>query len=327
MQPRIFDQVMFAEAHPLPGESCRSSYHYAHVPAAQGNLWNWYGTPEQSMFSHFGASHAITDYPTIDQTSALSPWSPEGQSQSVPSSGHVSLTDVSTPTVALRPILPTASKSGRTPNSKIRVHTEKNTKASYRKNGRRGSGNATAGNPGPIPASQPRVVEEMPNGDRMIEFEYNKKKNRKMWRIKANLDAVDINTLDEDFKSRNATYPKTAEGTAAVKKRSPYENDCNDTAWRLVALNPELDSQRGLIQRAVDSYRNTHPNPTFHSRRVKRQRRSSNNLEKPQRDSAELAPVCGPPGPTLPSLPDHSSGKRRAQPLHLLARLLMLMLS
>lgn len=52
--------------------------------------------------------------------------------------------------------------------------------------------------------------------------------------------------------------------------RWSYETECNVLGWKLAYLNPEeIAGKRGLIQRAVDSYRNRYP--SMRSRRVARQ--------------------------------------------------------
>lgn len=52
--------------------------------------------------------------------------------------------------------------------------------------------------------------------------------------------------------------------------RWAYETECNVLGWKLAWLNAaEISGKRGLIQRAVDSYRNR--NPSMRSRRVARQ--------------------------------------------------------
>jgi len=49
-----------------------------------------------------------------------------------------------------------------------------------------------------------------------------------------------------------------------------YETECNTVGWALAELNPCLRGKRGLIQRAVDSWRNSNQDPKLRSRRVRR---------------------------------------------------------
>lgn len=54
-----------------------------------------------------------------------------------------------------------------------------------------------------------------------------------------------------------------------------YETECNVLGWKLAWLNSnEISGKRGLIQRAVDSYRNRYP--SMRSRRVARQEKLMN---------------------------------------------------
>lgn len=57
--------------------------------------------------------------------------------------------------------------------------------------------------------------------------------------------------------------------------RWAYETECNVLGWKLAWLNKEeIAGKRGLIQRAVDSYRNRYP--SMRSRRVARQEKLLN---------------------------------------------------
>lgn len=57
--------------------------------------------------------------------------------------------------------------------------------------------------------------------------------------------------------------------------RWAYETECNVLGWKLAWLNKEeIAGKRGLIQRAVDSYRNRYP--SMRSRRVARQEKLMN---------------------------------------------------
>lgn len=57
--------------------------------------------------------------------------------------------------------------------------------------------------------------------------------------------------------------------------RWAYETECNMLGWKLAYLNAnEIAGKRGLIQRAVDSYRNRYP--SMRSRRVARQEKLLN---------------------------------------------------
>lgn len=73
--------------------------------------------------------------------------------------------------------------------------------------------------------------------------------------------------------------------------RWEYETTCNTLGWKLCWLNQEeLCGRRGLIQRAVDSYRNRHTE--MRSRRVTRQEKVANGtLRKRKSKKFVLSPV------------------------------------
>ncbi|KAI9269270.1 hypothetical protein BDA99DRAFT_504020 [Phascolomyces articulosus] len=85
-----------------------------------------------------------------------------------------------------------------------------------------------------------------------------------------------LEEIPMEFRVLNAIYPR-----ANVDKedydgnRWEYETSCNQLGWKLCWLNQDqLCGRRGLIQRAVDSYRNRHVN--MRSRRVTRQEKVAN---------------------------------------------------
>ncbi|EJW02620.1 hypothetical protein EDEG_02978 [Edhazardia aedis USNM 41457] len=76
--------------------------------------------------------------------------------------------------------------------------------------------------------------------------------------VRFDLDSVDINRLSEKFKADNCIYPRAnCEKDVYKGNRWLYETECNRLAWQFVSLNPVLlYGKKGLIQRAVDTYRN-----------------------------------------------------------------------
>lgn len=75
--------------------------------------------------------------------------------------------------------------------------------------------------------------------------------------VRFDLDSVDITKLNDKFKNDNCVYPRAiCERDDYKGNRWGYETDCNRFAWQFVSLNPVLlYGKKGLIQRAVDSYR------------------------------------------------------------------------
>ncbi|KAK6090283.1 hypothetical protein P3W45_000640 [Vairimorpha bombi] len=76
--------------------------------------------------------------------------------------------------------------------------------------------------------------------------------------IRFDIENVDICKLNEKFKADNCVYPRAnLPFEMYVGNRWEYETECNRLAWAFVSLNPVLlYGKKGLIQRAVDSYRN-----------------------------------------------------------------------
>jgi hypothetical protein len=75
-----------------------------------------------------------------------------------------------------------------------------------------------------------------------------------------------------------------------------YETECNTVGWALAELNPCLRGKRGLIQRAVDSWRNSNQDPRLRSRRVRRMAKINNR--KANTPSTHPPHMAGPTGPT-----------------------------
>lgn len=131
--------------------------------------------------------------------------------------------------------------------------------------------------PGPIPATTPLVVRQDNNGVQWIAFEYSRDRVKMEYTIRCDVESVDTNTLAAEFKSDNCVYPRACVPRDQYKgNRLTYESDCNQVGWALAELNPCLRGKRGLIQRAVDSWRNSNQDPRLRSRRVRRQAKMNN---------------------------------------------------
>lgn len=155
--------------------------------------------------------------------------------------------------------------------------------------------------PGPIPATTPLVVRQDNNGVQWIAFEYSRDRVKMEYTIRCDVESVETNNLAQEFKSENCVYPRACVPRDQYKgNRLNYETDCNQVGWALADLNPCLRGKRGLIQRAVDSWRNSNQDMRLRSRRVRRQAKMNNktrvsNAGPPQ----STGPVsAGLPGPT-----------------------------
>lgn len=126
--------------------------------------------------------------------------------------------------------------------------------------------------PGPIPATTPLVVRRDGNGVQWISFEYSRDRVKMEYTIRCDVESVNTDNLNQEFKSENCVYPRACVPKELYKgNRLNYETDCNQVGWSLAELNPCLRSKRGLIQRAVDSWRNSNQDQRLRSRRVRRQ--------------------------------------------------------
>lgn len=134
--------------------------------------------------------------------------------------------------------------------------------------------------PGPIPATVPTMVQRDENGVDWIGFVYSKDRVKTDYTIRCDIESVSIASLRSDFKQQNCIYPRACVPPDQYKgNRQKYETECNSIGWCLSFINPQLRGQRGLIQRAVDSWRNTNANPSLRSRRVRRMSRKQEKLK------------------------------------------------
>lgn len=122
-----------------------------------------------------------------------------------------------------------------------------------------------------LPASAPHV--ELRNGVEWLYFTYSTKGHVQEYCIRIDIDDLSLDDIPSDFKQDNCVYPRALVGKDSYSgNRFEYESSVNGLAWRLTWLNADsLAGKRGLIQRAVDSYRNR--TPESRSRRVLRQQK------------------------------------------------------
>jgi hypothetical protein len=119
-------------------------------------------------------------------------------------------------------------------------------------------------------------VTEMRDGVEWVSFVYSHNRTLKRYSIRTDLQQIDISVIDDKFKSENCVYPRANLPKEEYHgNRWAYETECNVLGWKLAWLNKdEIAGKRGLIQRAVDSYRNRYP--SMRSRRVARQEKLMN---------------------------------------------------
>lgn len=134
-----------------------------------------------------------------------------------------------------------------------------------------GTGVNPSAAPGPIPATTPLVVRQDGNGVQWIAFEYSRDRVKMEYTIRCDVESVNVETLSPEFKTENCVYPRACCSKDQYRgNRLVYESECNTVGWALAELNPCLRGKRGLIQRAVDSWRNSNQDPRLRSRRVRR---------------------------------------------------------
>ncbi|GAO52411.1 hypothetical protein SAICODRAFT_32298 [Saitoella complicata NRRL Y-17804] len=123
---------------------------------------------------------------------------------------------------------------------------------------------------GPLPADRVKVTEDT-NGNTLLSFTYSLQRHKTLYTILTDISSCPPPSgLSEDFKKDHCVYPKAVVSDESEYKgvRWRYETECNRLAWGLCWVNPCLRGRRGLIQRAVDSWRNKEPG--MRSRRIKK---------------------------------------------------------
>jgi hypothetical protein len=150
--------------------------------------------------------------------------------------------------------------------------------------------------PGPIPATTPLVVRQDNNGVQWIAFEYSRDRVKMEYTIRCDVESVNVETLSPEFKTENCVYPRACCSKDQYRgNRLVYETECNTVGWALAELNPCLRGKRGLIQRAVDSWRNSNQDPRLRSRRVRRMAKINNR--KAVQNASHNPHMAGPSGP------------------------------
>ncbi|CAO2652106.1 Nn.00g003890.m01.CDS01 [Neocucurbitaria sp. VM-36] len=156
--------------------------------------------------------------------------------------------------------------------------------------------------PGPIPATTPLVVRQDQNGVQWIAFEYSRDRVKMEYTIRCDVESINVDELPQDFKTENCVYPRACCAKDQYKgNRLHYETECNTVGWALAQLNPCLRGKRGLIQRAVDSWRNSNQDPRLRSRRVRRMAKMTTRKAQAATHGNHMA---GPGGPGAPGVPN-----------------------
>ncbi|KAK4168682.1 hypothetical protein QBC43DRAFT_341356 [Cladorrhinum sp. PSN259] len=154
--------------------------------------------------------------------------------------------------------------------------------------------------PGPIPATTPLVVRQDTNGVQWIAFEYSRDRVKMEYTIRCDVESVNQDELSNDFKTENCVYPRACCPKEQYRgNRLQYETECNSVGWALAQLNPPLRGKRGLIQRAVDSWRNSNQDPKLRSRRVRRMAKMNHRNNKAGSTTPHATHIGTPTGPGM----------------------------
>ncbi|OBZ84026.1 hypothetical protein A0J61_07921 [Choanephora cucurbitarum] len=126
-------------------------------------------------------------------------------------------------------------------------------------------------------------VSKMINGIEFITFLYSHDRLVKEYTVRTDVNSVDVDDIEMEFRIQNAIYPRAnVDRSEYDGNRWDYETTCNQLGWKICWLNKDqLFGRRGLIQRAVDSYRNRHAG--MRSRRVARQEKVANGTLRKRR--------------------------------------------
>ncbi|KAL2913217.1 hypothetical protein HK105_207336 [Polyrhizophydium stewartii] len=142
---------------------------------------------------------------------------------------------------------------------------------------------------------------EIRDGVEWLTFTYTSRGVGTQFTIRIDIDSVGDHDLTADFRVANSVYPRANVPHDEYRgNRWQYESTVNEIGWRLAFLNPALVGKRGLLQRAVDSFRNRFPD--MKSRRVARVEKhdggdgpSSSSSRKHHRESMPVLPPRSPP--------------------------------
>ncbi|KAI0097014.1 hypothetical protein GGR51DRAFT_553280 [Nemania sp. FL0031] len=169
--------------------------------------------------------------------------------------------------------------------------------------------------PGPIPATTPLVVRQDNNGVQWIAFEYSRDRVKMEYTIRCDVESVNTDELNSEFKTENCVYPRACCAKDQYRgNRLQYETECNTVGWALAQLNPCLRGKRGLIQRAVDSWRNSNQDPRLRSRRVRRMAKMNNRKTAQPPHSTHIPGPSGPTGMAAPGALGPSSATPLGKP-------------
>ncbi|KAH3674999.1 hypothetical protein WICPIJ_009385 [Wickerhamomyces pijperi] len=125
--------------------------------------------------------------------------------------------------------------------------------------------------PGPIKATKPILSYDDATGEEVLKFRYTDFKIVKEFALRIPREnCINCSEITEDFKKRNCLYPNAMVPVDQYQgRRYKYENECNEVGWIISWYNKDIRGRKGILQRAVDSWRNTRNDKRVRSRRVR----------------------------------------------------------
>ncbi|KAI9257547.1 hypothetical protein EDC94DRAFT_614749 [Helicostylum pulchrum] len=173
---------------------------------------------------------------------------------------------------------PQATKAAQKNRRKSAVESHKAPARAYR---HRASSHPSVASVVSLTAHEP--VARIIDGIEHITFLYSRDRLVKEYTVRTDVENVNLGDISSDFQAQNAIYPRANVTREEYDgNRWEYETSCNKLGWELCWFNQEqLCGRRGLIQRAVDSYRNRHAE--MRSRRVTRQEKVANGTLRKRR--------------------------------------------
>lgn len=264
MEKKIPAPVQLQEVYPTPDEP--------HFPHSTFAFYNNNVPPHEPMSTNFPSMSGAISQPTSPLQSPASSVSvtptnqrfpqPVNMLQQYPQQGHSISSTSSHNSSEGSPIF---KRVGRTP---------RNSKTSSSKSRAKSNPEIMeihTSQPGPIPASKPTLKYDHVTGEEHLTFSYSRHKIITTFTVKCPATRVDPKELPEDFLKENCVYPRAMVPVEEYKgNRGRYERECNEIGWTLAWSNPEIRNHRGLVQRAVDSWRNTRTDKAMRSRRVRK---------------------------------------------------------
>ncbi|KAJ5575928.1 hypothetical protein N7535_002854, partial [Penicillium sp. DV-2018c] len=286
---------------------------YAQSPQMPPQMFGYPYSPMNPIQpSPYAAHHSSQQHPLTTQSLMMPPQ--KAPSQLPPhQSSHVPTTGMSS-----SPIMKLDTSQHPTPpqqsmlNPPLAAATNNHNMSANNPHGSPQVGTTSSAAPGPIPATTPLVVRQDSNGVQWIAFEYSRDRVKMEYTIRCDVESVIVDQLSQEFKTENCVYPRACCSKDQYRgNRLVYETECNAVGWALAQLNPALRGKRGLIQRAVDSWRNSNQDPRLRSRRVRRMAKMNRRQSAPAPTHMQQQ---GPAGPG--SLPAPGMGGNIAAPGH-----------